>query len=273
MSGPILVLGNGYIGRRLANYLDAVVSSSNLFSLQEIREEINRYNPDVVINCCGKTGKPNIDWCESHKEDTMFSNVTLPLMIHRVCSETGKYLVHIGSGCVYNGVGGEVFSETDPPNFSGSFYSKTKLISEAMLSSFDVLQLRIRMPTDYIPHSRNLINKLVNYKCVIDVLNSITYIPDFLEAAGRLIGQRKTGIYNVVTKTPVTHPFILNRYRESVDEKFDFTIMTLEDLQAITVAPRSNCVLSTKKLEVEGIKVRDGREAIKDCMEKWSGVV
>jgi dTDP-4-dehydrorhamnose reductase len=41
---------------------------------------LDEVKPDVVINAAGKTGKPNVDWCEDHKEETLRSNDTGPLV-------------------------------------------------------------------------------------------------------------------------------------------------------------------------------------------------
>ena len=71
-----LIFGNGYLGNRLGAYLkDSVVSSARINSLEDVEREIEKYNPDNIINCSGKTGRPNIDWCESNKAETHHSNV------------------------------------------------------------------------------------------------------------------------------------------------------------------------------------------------------
>src|SRR5271154_3671518 len=58
-------------------------------------------NPDVVINCIGKTGRPNVDRCESHQAETYQSNVVIPLMIAEWCENHDVQLINIGSGCIY----------------------------------------------------------------------------------------------------------------------------------------------------------------------------
>ena len=46
---------------------------------------VEEVTPDVVINCAGKTGRPNVDWCEDHKEETVRANVTGPLILLDEC--------------------------------------------------------------------------------------------------------------------------------------------------------------------------------------------
>ncbi len=68
------------------------------------------------------------------------------------------------------------------PNFIQSYYGKTKYLAEQALNDFDVLQLRIMMPTGGTPHPRNLLTKLLSYQETARELNSITVIPDLMKA-------------------------------------------------------------------------------------------
>src|SRR3990167_4162250 len=114
-----LIFGNGYIGNHFKEFVGehAVISKADISEYMAVKEELAREAPDVVINCAGKTGKPNVDWCEDHKLETITSNVTGPLTLLRACTESGIYWVHVGSGCVYTGDnGGKGFSENDAPN-------------------------------------------------------------------------------------------------------------------------------------------------------------
>ena len=266
-----LIFGKGYLGNKFAQYFkDSVISDQRINSSSDAEKEITKHNPEVVINCIGRTGTPNVDWCEDHKIETMKGNVTVPLMILEACQSTGKYMVHIGSGCIYNGDnGGKGWTEEDEPNFFGSFYSRTKIYSEKMLKEFPVLQLRIRIPMDDIPHSKNIIDKIIKFEKVIDVDNSITYLPDLMKISEQLIKLRKTGVYNAVNKGPLRYPYLLDKYKELVDPNKTYETFSLEDLHSEVKAKRSNCVLSVSKLEKAGIKVRPIQEAVVDCLKKY----
>jgi 3,5-epimerase/4-reductase len=267
-----LIFGNGYIGNKFTGYLnDAVIAPTDIGNEREVREAIEKYKPEIVLNCAGKTGKPNIDWCEEHKVETVYSNVIGPLVLVKVCQEKGLYLVHVGSGCVYAGDNSGVgYSESDSPNFWGSFYSRTKIWSETVLSEFDhVLQLRLRMPIDSVPGPRNLINKLVSYRKVIDIPNSMSVLDDFLVGACFLMEHGKTGIYNMTNPGAMCHPEILDLYREIVDNTFTYTTISLDELSRVVKAPRSNCVLSTYKIERDGVPMRPLQDAVRQTLELY----
>lgn len=260
--------GNGFIGSELQNvFPDAIASSVDIADPVAVREILTEIKPDIVINAAGKTGKPNVDWCEDHKMETLRSNVTGPLILLEECLKNNIYFVHIGSGCIYDGDGGvDGFTEDDTPNFTGSFYSLTKAMSDQLLKPFPVLQLRLRMPFDSKPSPRNLLTKLKKYSRVLDAPNSITYMPDFYAALKVLIDKRATGIFNMVNPGSISPYRIMQMYKDIVDPSHTFERIDLKDLGEVVKAGRSNCILSCKKLQAYGVKLHTVDEAISEAL-------
>lgn len=272
MSDIVIFGGEGFIGAKLApRFPGAALPSLDIADPAAVRQVLESEKPSVVINAAGKTGKPNVDWCEDHKVETLRSNVTGPLVLLEECLKRGIYLAHIGSGCIYDGEGGKPggFTEEDKPNFTGSFYSLTKAMSDQLLAPFPVLQVRLRMPFDDAPGPRNLITKLVGFKRVLNIRNSITYIPEFLRAVEILVHKRVTGIYNVVNTGAISPYEIMQRYRKLVDPKHTFERLTLADLPTVVKAARSNCILSNSKLQKEGITMLPVVEAIERALSAY----
>ena len=114
----------------------------------------------------------------------------------------------------------------------------------------------------------NLISKIKNYPKVLDEQNSLTYLPDFLVAATALIAKRKTGIYNIVNPGPVSPYDIMMEYKKKVDPNHEFERLTVGQMHEVAKAARSNCVLSGKKLEKEGIIMRPSDRAIAEAFEE-----
>ena len=166
---------------------------------------------------------------------------------------------------------GQSFTEEDVPNFEGSYYSRTKFISEKILSDFDTLLIRLRMPIDGRPGPRNLLTKLLRYKQIVNIPNSITVIDDLLSITKQLMDKNQTGIFNVVNKNPITHGELLKIYEEISNKKLDYELIDPESLDQITLAGRSNCVLSTEKLENLGIEVPETNGALKKCITQYVG--
>jgi|SRR3989344_848894 len=272
MENKGVVFGKGFLGTRIAQELSYKQAGydTNPLELENLRDYLEMEKPLVVINGIGKTGRPNIDWCETHKTETVYSNVIAAVNLSMECAERGIYFVHLGSGCVYEGDNnGKGFSEDDEPNFRDSFYSRTKIISEKLLREFPGLILRIRMPIDDRPNPRNLIDKLLSYKKIIDVQNSMTTVPDMIRGLEVLINRRRDGIYNMVNPGVASAKEIMEMYRGIVDSSHFFEIFTLDDLEKVTVARRSNCRLSSEKLRQEGIEFPEIHLAVQECLNKY----
>ncbi len=263
-----LIFGDGYFGRKCAALLpDAHVERVDITDAVAVRAALVTHKPKVVINAAGKTGRPNVDWCEEHRLETLDANVRGPLTLLRVCAELGQYWVQMGSGCIYEGdKNGEGWHEEDVPTFTGSYYSKTKAWMNDMLRDHPVLQVRLRMPLDEVPGPRNLITKLVSYSQVISVPNSISVVEDAVRTIGALAERRAVGIYNLVNPGVITHKEILDMYREIVDPAHQATYISLQDLASLTKAPRSNCVLSTEKLQREGIVLPEIHARVREIL-------
>lgn len=269
----VMLFGStGYLGQHfLKLYPNAVCPHVDIANGDAVAALLDAEKPDIVINCAGKTGRPTIDWCEEHKEETLHANVTGPLVLQEECSKRGIYWVHLSSGCIYAGdKGGAGFTEEDEPNFGGSFYSRTKIWSEQILKEFsNVLILRLRMPFDDTTSDRSLITKLQKYSKLNDHPNSITYLPDFLKAASVLIDRRKTGIYNVVNAGAVSAYDIIESYKRIINPSHVAERLQEADVSSVTKVPRSNCILSIAKLEKEGIFMRPVEEAVE---EAWTAI-
>ncbi len=168
-TNSILIFGTGWLGKKLGEYCNAELSGADITDSASVCAALDATRPSVVINAAGKTGRPNIDWCENHKEETVHSNITGPFILLNACKERGIRLVHFSSGCIFDGASPAKngFTEKDTPN-PISFYAWTKAQADAVLSRFPTLIIRLRMPIDSMPHERNLITKLANYSHIID---------------------------------------------------------------------------------------------------------
>lgn len=226
----VRIIGRGYLGSFLGNALGIEPESS---------EECDwPMGSNVIINCAGMTGRPNIDACEDRPERTHYLNVTRPWML----AQCTRYLVHLSSGCIFDGPSPERggWTETDEPNMLQSVYCRSKREAERQLLSRDnTLCLRIRMPLDDVPHPRNLITKIRAYDRVIDAENSMTYLPDLARVMRQIIERRPVGLLHVVSPDTVS-PYELRAPGARPE--------CLQSLEGITRVRRSNCQLSVARL-------------------------
>lgn len=261
----IFSLGNGLI----SSHLKFPIIKDRINSKQDIINLIEKYNPNILINCIGKCGTPNIDWCENNKEITYFSNVQIPIWLAEETSKRNIKLIQLGSGCIFYGKSPNSFGwrETDAA-MPSSFYSKTKYISDLLLKDYENISiLRIRMPITDKNVERNFINKILKYKNVIDIPNSITFLSDFEKVVDYFISKNLPGIYHITNPTPLSIKNVLDEYNKYIDHPY--TVISEEHLNKITIAPRSNCILNTDKLFNAGFDMTPTDVALKETIKNY----
>lgn len=253
--------GSGFLGGLASQYLGArhcevFNKRIDITDSAALKEGFGKFKPEVVINFAGARAYPNIDWCETHKEETVKLNVAGAINVMLAALEAGAYPIQISSGCIYTGGPEHAFTEEDEPNFYGSFYSRMRVVLQESLTELPVLQARIRMPICQFYHPRNLINKITSYPKVISIPNSATLVEDLLPALEKIISLRPLGVLNLTNEGYVEHSQLLEAYKKFVDPSHNYELINLEQLQGsggITKAKRSNCVLSTEKARSLGI--------------------
>lgn len=274
----ILIFGAGYLGQKFADAIPgSVLSTVDIADAEGVREALEMHKPDAVLNTAGKTGKPNVDWCEDNKVPTFRSNVVGALVLAEACAEANVHLTHLGSGCVYYGPSPDPkgWRESDFANPS-AFYSRTKYAADLALSELpNVAIARLRMPIDGVPGGRNLITKLAHYPKIIDVENSVTVIDDLVPAVLKMIEKRAQGIFHVVNDGTMKHRDLIALYNEIVDPTHTNEWIPNEELVKIGLATkgRSNCILQNTRLKELGIEMRPVSVALRDCMEKYAAAI
>jgi 3,5-epimerase/4-reductase len=275
MKAKALIFGRGFLGERLARALPgSTLHPADIADETAVRAAIADHRPDAVLNAAGKTGKPNVDWCESHQLETSRSNVEGPLVLARACEAAGVYLLHFGSGCIFYGSspspGG--WREDDFANPT-SFYSRTKYAADLVLSRLpNVAIARLRMPIDDAPGPRNLITKLAGYKQVIDVENSVTVVDDLVQVVAALLERRATGVFHVTNPGAMRHRDLLALYREIVDPSHRVELIGEDELlqRGLVQKSRSNCILASENLAQLGITMRPVDVALRTTMERYA---
>lgn len=270
MNKKILILGKGFIGVRLQEALDCRITDSWIKSYKDAERLIKKYKPKVIINCIGLTGRRNVDDCELDIDGVLFANSFIPVILVEVCLRNKIKLVHISSGCIFNFdyKKDKPIKEESENYFFRLFYSRSKVYSERAIEKlardYNILILRIRIPLTNKKHPKNLLDKLLKYKKVIDTPNSVTYIPDFVRVVQHLLKINAKGVYNVVNKGGLRYPEFMQVYQKYFPE-YKFKVVPLKRLGLV----RTNLLLSTAKLERSGFKVRNINSILEECIEEY----
>ncbi|MDD5560650.1 MAG: sugar nucleotide-binding protein [Candidatus Omnitrophica bacterium] len=270
MNKNILILGKGFIGERLQKELNCRVDCSMINCFSDAEKLVEKYHPKIIINCIGITGRRNVDDCELEKDATLLANSFVPVILAEVCLRNRIKFVHISSGCIFN----YDYKENSPIRedsrdyFLSLFYSRSKIYAEraieALLRGHNILITRIRIPLSNTKHPKNVLDKLIKYRKVIDIANSVTYLPDFIRAIKHLIKIDARGVYNVVNKGSLRYPALMKVYQKYVPA-FKYKVIALKKLGLV----RTNLILSTNKLEKTGFKVRKINSILEECVKEY----
>jgi 3,5-epimerase/4-reductase len=257
-----LVFGGatGWIGQMVVKILkeqgkEVHVANARIEDRAAIIKDIEQFKPKYILNCAGVTGRPNVDWCEDHKQETIRSNVIGTLNLVDVAFMHNINVTNFATGCIFeyddkhqlgSGIG---FLEDDEPNFAASFYSKTKGMVEQLLRNYpNVLTLRVRMPISDDLSPRNFITKISKYAKVVNVPNSMTVLHDLLPVAIDMTEKGVLGVMNFTNPGAISHNEILDLYKKYIDPTFTYTNFSLEEQAKILKAGRSNNELDTTRI-------------------------
>ena len=269
MKDRILILGKGFIGNRLRDELGFNIADEKIYSLTDAQNLLDKYGPKIIINCIGYIGR-TVDDCEKDVDKALAANTFVPIILGEVALRNNIKLIHISSGCIYHYDYDKdtPIKEDKAPDFLELYYSRTKIYAEEALKilfkKYPILIIRLRVPLDNRPTPKNLLTKLIEYRKVINLPNSVTYIPDFVQILNPLIDINATGIYNAVNKKPLLYSGLLEVYKKYAPD-FSYEIVDFRKLNLV----RTNLILSTEKLEQSGFKVRDIHEVLEECVKAY----
>lgn len=274
----VAIFGGGYVGSNLYNELQKstkvesfLINKQKLDYTKEskLREFFESCEPNIVVNCVGFTGKPNVDACELNKEETYKLNVQLPILMAKLCEEYRASLFHVSSGCIYSGYA-KPYAEDDVPDFGvfndqSSFYSKTKHAAELALQKFNNVKIfRIRMPFCGSHTDRNYLLKIRKYNNLLNAINSKTHIPQFVENLRILIetnSERPINYtLNICNPEPLYTQQIVEIYKEHNFANSSWSYIPYDQMPI--KANRSNCIMSVNKMKDFGLVMDDERTAI-----------
>jgi dTDP-4-dehydrorhamnose reductase len=252
----IIVVGKGWTGNKV--FLKLQEKSANVLHVSH--HEILNYNisgVDVIVNCAGVTGVPNVDACELDQAGTFKGNTIFPIALYELCLKENCRLAHFSSGCIYSGTIDTIDAE---PNFFGSTYSISKGISDSYLKN-RAMVFRIRMPFTNLNEPKNYLTKVKNYAIKAKLFdsgqNSLTDHNEAVKVACDLILKNSENrAYNLVNSGSIS-------MMELVDLlKINTKWFTEDEFYKATKAKRSTCVIPAYE------KMRPLKEALEIALHE-----
>jgi UDP-glucose 4,6-dehydratase len=265
--------GGGWIGGQFQDVLrnrgwTVICASSRADNRADVLADINKYNPTHIVCLIGRTHGPGyqtIDYLEQDGKlvENMTDNLYGPLVLAGVSKSKGLHMMYMGTGCIFeyddvhrcdlSGVSGVVgFTEASAPNFFGSAYSTVKGFTDRLMNeefADTVLNVRIRMPISSKDCPRNFISKIIAYKNICSIPNSMTVLDDILPCLAEALERGVKGPLNATNPGVIDHSTILSWYKEFQNPEHTWTEVSNTTLvSSLVKAARSNNYLDTARL-------------------------
>jgi len=283
----ILLFGNGWIGQKILSicteqHIQIHASSIRVDDKEMMESEFSLYKPTHVISCLGRThgsidGQEigTIDYLEYPGKlvENVRDNLYAPLLLAQICQEKNIHYTYVGTGCIFEydekhdcDTG---FTEYEKPNFFGSSYSIVKGFTDQMMKWYsNTLNVRIRMPITAETNDRDFISKIVKYKKICSMPNSMTVLDELLPILVDMLQNNRTGTVHLTNPGVISHEEILEMYKEIVDPNKTWETMSYEEQNQLLKSKRSNNYLDTTLLQTWYPYVSDIHTAIRRTLEK-----
>ncbi len=271
---------NGWIGTQvysILNNMNEIVLKSILRVDDEtlVEQELTDLKPDRVISLIGRTSGPGfstIDYLEQDGKlkENVNDNLYCPIVLAILCKKYDIHFTYLGTGCIFDGYNDSIgFDEYQKPNFYGSSYSTVKGFTDRLMHMYndDVLNVRIRMPITDCNSPKNFISKIITYKKICNMHNSMTVLPELLPIMIDMAKNKLVGTINLTNPGIISHNEILTMYKEIIDETFTWENFSLDDQNEILLSKRSNNMLNTTKLETLYPNVKNIKDSVRDVLE------
>jgi len=281
-----LLFGKAWIGQMIYKIIEengdtVTYAESRADNEKDVEAELLRVKPDRVISVIGRThgtidgvDYPTIDYLENKGKlvENVRDNLYGPFVLAMVCKKHNIHFTFLNTGCIFNGYPEHGYTEEDLPDFTGSSYSIIKGYVDKMMHFFEdsVLTLRLRMPITSDNSSRNFITKIMTYKKICSMQNSMSVLPDLLPCLIDMSKRKITGIVNFTNPNSISHNEILEMVKEIYDSDFTWENFTLEEQNKILLSGRSNNLLNTDKLQELCPQVLPIKEAVRKIIQQMA---
>lgn len=198
----ILLTGtHGQVGFELARSLQGLGQVAtplrdqfDLANLDQIRQFVRDYQPDLIINPAAYTA---VDKAESEPELAMRVNAEAPGMLAEEAARQGCALIHFSTDYVFDGSGEGAYRETDPTN-PVSVYGKTKLAGEQAIVASDCAHLILRTSWVYGMRGKNFLLTMLRLgserdqlRVVADQIGAPTWSRTLADVTAHLLAQAR----------------------------------------------------------------------------------
>ena len=269
-----VIIGSGKVANVIRKHDDIIIphSSIEVTDIESVFSVLSKYEKDTpVINTASKI---NLEWCEENQTKAESVNTHGAINVAKACQKFDLHLVHISSGCIFDGEESEkVYTEEDIPT-PAAWYTKTKTMADVGILDLSYEKVTIVRPRQLISAIANPTNMLTKFLSLdegkfITSKNSVTCIEDMGEMIQHLLDGKHYGIYNLANIGCLSPYEIAMELKKTLKNSLSVTPITYhEHLKNIKVK-RVNTILDIRKLLSTGYTPRSAYDALQWCISNY----
>jgi len=273
-----VIIGSGKVANVLKNKNDEIISHKEIeiTDKKSVNSKLCKFpTGTTIINAAAKI---NLEWCEENKDEARLVNTVGATIVAESCEKFNHHLVHISSGCIFDGMETEkIYHENDEPT-PASWYAQTKADADKLIMSLyheKITIIRPRQLISAIPNKTNMLTKFASMKkgYFIDSKNSITCIEDMKDAIEHIISKKLYGIFNVANPGYSSPHKIATKIKNSISPDLVVEKISYHDYISNLSVKRVNTLLNIDKLVSTGHVPRNADDAIDWCLKHYEKVV
>lgn len=230
---------------------------------------IEKYQPDIVINCAAHTG---VDLCETQEEEAYKSNALGPAYLAKEVEKIGGVLVHISTDYVFDGTSNKPYTEEDPVG-PCSVYGKTKLQGEEYVKKYCSKYFILRIAWVY-GEGKNFVKTMLRLSETMDTIRVVndqhgqpTSAMEVARAIYALINTNEYGVYHVTCEGETTWYDFAKVIFDLANKSIEVIPITSDEYKTPAKRP-SYSVLDNKNLRLRlNYEMKHWKEAF---LEYWN---
>jgi dTDP-4-dehydrorhamnose reductase len=249
------------------------IEDLDITNLVAVKEYINEFKPDIVINPAAYT---NVDGCESNEDLAFKVNSIGARNIARACEEVKAKLIHVSTDYVFPGNGQVAYREYDITN-PASVYGKTKLLGEEYIKQFCSKYFIVRTAWLYGYNGKNFVKtimKVAKERGHLDVVDdqrgNPTNAEDLVYHILKLVLTEEYGIYHCTGKGECSWYDFACKIVEYAGVECTVSPVTSEQFKRTAERPSYSSLDNMMLRCTVGDDMREWEEALKEFIDKYN---
>ncbi len=235
-----------------------------------VKEYIQVYKPDIIINCAAMTA---VDLCETEEETAYRVNALGPKYLAMEAEKIGAKLVHVSTDYVYDGLGNEPYTEEALTN-PLSVYGKTKLAGDEFVQTICKKYFILRTAWVY-GEGKNFVKTMLRLaennnkiRVVADQYGTPTSALELARVIVFLMNTQSYGIYHATAEGSASWYEFAKTIFEETGKTVDLEAISTSEYKVAAKRPMYS-VLDNKALrERHGYVMKDWRLAFKEYVKE-----